>query len=256
MSPLRNAFWAQIVGVLTAAAAIKIVSPQLFSQPLICAVLQGAIAAVTSYKLAAARWWTPIHLGFLPLAVIANQLGIPPFVWLGAFLLFFLLFWRTDKSQVPLFLTNARAAQEIAGLLPDKPLSFLDLGCGTGSLIRFLAKARPDCRFTGIEHAPLPYLLAKTRNLYQPNVTIRYGNFWGENLGLYQVVYAFLSPVPMTKLWQKSCAEMTTGALLISNSFDIHDVASHAVVEVPDRRSTRLYCYHPTADKNQLHDKC
>ena len=243
MSPLRNAFLAQIVGAVTTAATINILYPKLFLQPLICAILQGTIAAVTSYKIGAARWWIPIHLCFLPLAIGANQLGIPPITWLGAFLLFFMLFWRTDKSQVPLFLTNAKAARSVAGLLPRGQKLVVDLGCGTGSLIKYLAVSRPESHFVGIEHAPLPFLIAWVRSRGITNLQVQYGNFWNENLGRYQVVYAFLSPVPMPELWAKACGEMSPQSLLISNSFKIPGVSPSRVIDVLDRRRTRLLCY-------------
>jgi hypothetical protein len=243
MSPLRTALLAQLLGGFIAAAAIQLLNPQLFAVPAAWAVGQGLCAALVSYKLEAPRWWLPIHLGFLPLAVAANRLGIPPLAWLGAFLLLFLLFWRTDKSQVPLFLTNQRTAQAIADLLPATPCSCIDLGCGTGSLLKFLAAARPECTFLGVEHAPLPFLLAWLRSRRTPNLVIRYGDFWQEDLGKHQTVYAFLSPVPMARLWQKLCSEMAENSLLISNSFEIpHVVANHATI-VPDRRRSRLFCY-------------
>ncbi len=244
MSPLRTALLSQLLGVLIAAAAAQILYPKAFLLPTVWATGQGTCAALVSYKLGAPRWWLPIHLGFLPLVVAANRLGVPPLAWLGGFLLLFMLFWRTDKSRVPLFLTNTRAAQAVAELIPAQTCHCIDLGCGTGSLLKVLATTRPDCTFVGMEHAPLPFLLAWLRSRNVANLTIRYGDFWRLDLSQYQVVYAFLSPVPMPKLWQKSCIEMTPNSLVISNSFEIPSVQAKQLVVVPDRRRTRLYCYY------------
>jgi len=249
MSPRRTAVLAQLIGSIIAAATTQILYPWLFTQPALWAIAQGICAALVSYKLGASRWWIPIHLGFLPLAVAAGQLGIPPLTWLGGFVLLLLLFWRIDKSQVPLYLTNHRTARAAADLLPASSCNFIDLGCGTGSLLHYLAKNHPNFAFVGIEHAPLPFLRAWLRGLRTPNLTIRYGDFWHEDLGSYQVVYAFLSPVPMTRLWQKARAEMSPHSLLISNSFEISDTTPLRIVEVPDRRRTRLFCYSPAAGK-------
>lgn len=249
MSPPKTALLSQLFGGLIAAAAIQIAYPKLFALSAVCAASQGACAALVSHKLGAPRWWTAIHLGFFPLIVAAVQLGIPPLVWLGGFVLLLLLFWRTDKGQVPLYLSNRRTVCAIADMLPAGPCSFIDLGCGTGSLLHYLAKARPDSTFAGIEHAPLPFLLAWLRSLRSPNLTVHYGNFWHENLCDYQVVYAFLSPVPMAELWRKALLEMAPHSLLISNSFGIPGVAPDQTVEVPDRRRTRLLCYSPAAGK-------
>ncbi|HWU85452.1 MAG TPA: class I SAM-dependent methyltransferase, partial [Rhodocyclaceae bacterium] len=119
----------------------------------------------------------------------------------------------------------------------------LDLGCGDGHLLQRLAAARPDCRYTGIEHAPLPWLLAKLRHLRRPNVTIRYGNFWQLDLDAFDVVYAFLSPAPMPALADKVAAGMAPGKLLISNSFLVPGCVPDQVVAVDDRRQSRLFCY-------------
>lgn len=247
MSPLRSALLAQILGGLVAAAAIQIIYPKLLSSPAMWSSVQGACAALISYKLGAPRWWLFIHLVFLPLVVAANRLAAPPLTWLGGFILLLLLFWRTDREQVPLFLTNKRTAHAVAELLPATPCACIDLGCGTGALLGLLAKSRPDSTFVGIEHAPLPFLVAWLRSLSLPNLTIRYGDFWRENLDAYQFVYVFLSPVPMPRLWHKACAEMTPNGILVSNSFEIPGILANRSITVPDRRRTRLFCYLPQA---------
>jgi SAM-dependent methyltransferase len=146
---------------------------------------------------------------------------------------------------VPLYLTNRATAEALLKLLPATSCRVLDLGCGDGGLLRRLAAARPDCIFTGIEHAPLTALLARLRNLWRANVTIRRGDFWQEPLGGYAVVYAFLSPAPMLELWSKAGAEMAPGALLVSNSFEVPGIEPETTVTVADRRNTHLYLYHP-----------
>jgi hypothetical protein len=69
------------------------------------------------------------------------------------------------------------------------------------------------------------------------------GDFWHHPLGPYDMVYAFLSPLPMPRLWEKAKAEMRPGSLLVSNSFPVPDVEPQRVIEIADRRGTRLYCY-------------
>jgi SAM-dependent methyltransferase len=214
-----------------------------WQHPLVPALIQGTTAALIAYLQRAPRWWLPIHLGFAPLAVIVQGFDIAPGWFLGAFILLLLVFWRTDQSRVPLFLTNRRTATALAALLPAASIKVIDLGCGAGGLLRHLAKARPDCRFVGIEHAPLPWLLAFLRTRGMDNVSIRRGDFWQESLAGYDLVYAFLSPAPMPRLWQKARTEMAPGALLISNSFAVPDTEATKVIEVADRRATRLYLY-------------
>jgi len=248
-SPLRSAILAQILGSLMAAALVQLGWPRLWLMPLAAACIQGGCAALASYKLDAPPWWLGIHLVFAPLIVAAGTLDIAPAWYLAGFALLLLVFWRTDQSRVPLYLTNATAAAAVAKLLPPQPCHVVDLGCGNGALLRHLAQARPDCEFLGLEHAPLPWAWARLTTLRLPNVYIRYGDFWPQQLGLFDVVYAFLSPVPMPRLWAKASAEMRSGSLLVSNSFAVPDVAAERSVAVSDRRGTRLYLYRPGDSK-------
>ncbi len=211
--------------------------------PYILALLQGGIAAMISLRQRVPPWWLLIHLAFAPLAVAVQRLDIAPGWFLVVFVLLLLVFWRTDKSRVPLYLSNRTTAAALLKLLPTTPIKVLDLGCGDGGLLCRLAKARPDCRFSGIEHAPLPWLVARLRAIGLPNVTIRRGDFWQEPLGDYGLIYAFLSPAPMPRLWEKACSELKNGAVLVSNSFAVPDVAANSTIAVADRRATRLYLY-------------
>lgn len=242
MSPLPTAAIAQILGGLATLVFAKLV-PDIWHLPLGMAAFQGGCAAVVSRALKAPAWWQAIHLIFLPLVVAASRLGIAPAWYLAAFTLLFLVYWRTDRSRVPLYLSNKATAAALAGLLPPGPCQVLDLGCGTGGLLRHLARARPDCWFLGIEHAPLPWLWAwlGARNL--DNCLIRYGDFWNQPLGGCDLAYAFLSPAPMARLGEKAAAEMKPGALLVSNSFPLPEQLPDRTLELDDRRSTRLYCY-------------
>ena len=242
-SPLRTAVLAQLFGVAIAAALIKLIYPQLLALPLAAAALQGACAALASHKLGAPRWWLAIHLGFLPAALWLSAWDIAPTWYLLAFALLASIYWRTDRSQVPLYLSNSKTAGALAALLPQRPLNIADLGCGDGGLLRRLARLRPDCCYVGCEHAPLPWLWAKLSTLSHSNVRICYGDFWRRDLGEFDVVYAFLSPVPMARLMAKVGAEMRPGTLFVSNSFAVPGGVPGQVVVVDDRRRTQLYCY-------------
>jgi SAM-dependent methyltransferase len=243
--PLRKALQAQVFASVGVGLLIQLLAPSLWETPLAAAALQGIVAALLSYRLNAPPWWLPIHLLFMPMAVVANTLPVPPLAWLAAFGLLLLVFWRTDRSRVPLYLTNNTAARALADLLPATPGTVIDCGCGDGGLLRQLARLRPDCQFVGIEHAPLPWLWARIAALGEPNILIRYGDFWKQHLGLFDLVYVFLSPAPMPQFWEKAGAEMKPGALLVSNSFAVPGESPERVIEVEDRRRTRLYCYRP-----------
>ena len=244
-SPVAGAIAAQGLGSLLALALFFFIMPEVLRHPLPAAAVQGSCAAIASHWLRAPKWWQAIHLLFLPLVVLAQSLQLPPWLWLVGFVLLLLIFWRTDRSRVPLYLSNATTASTLATLLPATPSYVLDAGCGDGGLLLRLARARPDCEFVGIEHAPLPWLWARLRASAQTNLHIRHGDFWRQPLAPFDLVYAFLSPTPMPRFWLKAVEEMRPGTRLVSNSFAVPDIEPEQVIGVTDRRATRLYCYRP-----------
>lgn len=246
---LRHALLAQLGGllivVLVALALVRVAHVEIAGILTVMAMLQGGVAAMISLRQKAPGWWLLIHLGFAPLAVVVQGLQLAPGWYLIGFLLLLTIFWRTDQSRVPLYLTNRATTLAVLDLLPQASIRIIDLGCGTGSLLSRLAHARPDCHFVGIEHAPLPWLVARLRTSGLPNVTVHRGDFWRESLSTYNFIYAFLSPAPMPRLWEKARTEMTPDAQLVSNSFNVPGVPTLQEVRVDDHRRTRLYCYRP-----------
>ena len=241
-SPLRHAILCQLAGVLLAGAGAGLWRG--LALPLLAwALVQGVVAMLVAIAFGLPRWWWLISLAFGPLAVLALGLGVPPWVWLAAFTLLLLVFWRTDASRVPLYMSNAATARALETLLPDGPCRVMDLGCGDGRLLRHLARARPDSHFVGMEHAPLTWAWAWLMALRLGNLDIRYGSFWRHPLAGYQLVYAFLSPVPMPLLWAKVSSELAPGALLVSNSFEVPDQPCSTELRVADSRQTRLLVY-------------
>jgi SAM-dependent methyltransferase len=210
------------------------------------AFLQGCAAALAASLMRSARWWLPIHCVFTPLILAASSLDWPPWVWLAAFAALVLVYWSSFRTQVPLFLTNRQTAAVLAGLLPSGPVSVLDLGCGIGSLLVALARLRPDARLTGIETAPVPFVLSCLRR--QPSITVLRGDFFAHSWAEYALVYAFLSPVPMAAVWEKARREMKAGSLLVSNSFGIPGREPDRILEVADRRGTRLLVFEIRSD--------
>ena len=207
--------------------------------------LIGVAAALTGIGIGVGKAWLPLNIG-LPFAVFGAQtLAIPSWVFLFSFALLALVYSNSARGRVPLYLTNAKTCAAIASLLPSRPHQFADLGCGLGGVVLGLARMRRDSHFVGIESAPIPLLIAGLRAaLVAPsNTRLRCQDFWKADLGEYDVVYCFLSPVPMADLYRKARAEMQPGSRLISNSFAVPDVAPTGIVDVADRRGTRLFIW-------------
>ena len=147
------------------AFAVTLLAVRLFGlQPslLIFALLCGLLAMCFSYLAGLARWWLAIQLAFAPALVLMLTLDIPPGLFLAAFLIMLAVYWSTYQTQVPLYLSSNKVWHALEALLPapqsDKTFRFIDLGSGLGGVLTYLARARPDGHYTGVESAPLPLL--------------------------------------------------------------------------------------------------
>jgi len=133
------------------------------------------------------------------------------------------LFWSTYRTQVPYYPSRPSLLPFVRDLLPaGKPIQFIDIGSGLGGLVLSLAKARGDCRFAGVEIAPLPWCVSYLRaKLGGSKASFRLQNYLELNLRDYDFVFAYLSPAAMPALWQKAKSEMRPGSTLLSYEFVI-----------------------------------
>jgi SAM-dependent methyltransferase len=208
-------------------------------------VLTALLAGLLSYQSELPRWWLIIHILFLPAMAMVYSLGLPAWVFLLAFVFLFAVYGGVFSSRVPLYLSGLPACQALENLMPvEKNFYFLDIGCGTGSVLCYLDKRFPFGMFHGVETAPIPFVISWVRSkLNKAQFQVRYQNMWQVDLAPYDVVYAFLSPQPMPDLWQKVQREMQPGSIFISNSFTVPDVEPDEVVELNSGRATALFVW-------------
>lgn len=252
--PSLVALFSQVAATLI---TLMLVAPVLASLkleiPLIAnAIIQGGIAAFLGSRLGLASWWLPINLLFSPALAATLSFDIAPSWFLAAFVLLFLVYWSVFRSQVPLYLSSRKAWVAVGELLPGKPgVKFLDLGAGLGGMLSYLNARHPHGNFSGMEIAPLPFVLGWIRKIASGgNYSLRWGDFWAFSLAEQDAVYAYLSPVPMARLWCKVCEEMPSGSRFISNTFPVPGVEPERVVELDDFHHSRLYVYRvPTRQK-------
>ena len=250
---------------------------------LLFALLCGTLAATFSRIAGLARWWLFIQLLFIPALVLVLSLGLPPNFFLVVFLILLVVYWSTFRTQVPLYLSSRRIWQAMELLLPIQPPSpvgggvggegaiceqganysersltpalsrregepsftFMDLGSGIGGVLTHLARVRPDGRYYGVEAAPLPFCWSwlRIRLGGYRNCQVKWGSLWDCDLAQYDVVFAYLSPVPMDELWQKARLEMRPGTVFISNTFTVADHPPQQTFTVDDLHHSTLYIW-------------
>jgi SAM-dependent methyltransferase len=238
--PLLRAMLAQIAAALLLAAYLHLVDKPSLS-PL---AIQAIAAAAFGQALRLPCWWLPINAASVPGVVAVRSLVIAPVWFLAAFCLLLVIFWNTYRTRVPLYLSSRSACARLAQLLPsDASVRVLDLGCGFGGVIRALRQLRPRAEIIGLESAPLPSWVAKLRLRGDALSLVERRNFWDEDLVRYDVVYAFLSPEPMERLWRKVRSQMRPNTLFVSNTFAVPDVAPDLTLPLSPNGTRVLYVW-------------
>ncbi|MBD8527970.1 class I SAM-dependent methyltransferase [Pseudomarimonas arenosa] len=191
-------------------------------------------SALLSRWLGLPIWWVAINALMPLLVILALRSQAAPGIWLMLGLAMLLLFGASFQSRVPLWLSGARVRRALPSLLPQRPQGcFLDLGAGLAGPAMAVQRARPGWRVDATEWAPLPYLIGALRlRLAGLPVRWRRRDLWQIDLADYDVVYAYLSPAPMSKLWAKCCQEMRPGSLLISYRFAVPQQLPSQTIEL------------------------
>ena len=113
-----------------------------------------------------------------------------------------------------------------------------DLGSGDGRVVIELAKA--GAKAQGYEINPL-LVLASRKNIKNAGVlsqaSIRWKNFWTEDLSSFQVITLFGMPHMMRKLQEKLHRELKPGARVISHQFMFPDWPVY-------QQESQLYLYN------------
>ncbi len=226
------------------------VAPYFFPPPYsyeILVFIQALLAVLISRWIGLPMWWLFIQFLLSIGLYIGMAIEFNP-VW--ALLLFgvlWLLFRNAITERVPLYLTNQttrqalkKAAKELSHTQPK--IHFMDLGCGLGGNVVFMSQQHGVVQSHGVETAFIPYAFSKLYSRIGGGEVFAQ-DIWKTDLSDYHLVYAFLSPEPMPKLWQKVLKEMPKGSVFISNSFAVPNVEPSDIWQLPDGRETILYIY-------------
>ncbi len=219
--------------------------------------IQSVGAVALSYIFRLRLWWIIIQLVAPFAIVLALIFNVPTWLYPLAFFALLLFYWNSADERVPLYLSNKTTWKALGDILDEdllesnqqgkdnKPFRFVDLGCGFSGTLVTLARRFPQHNFTGVETAPVPYLVSIIRCWISGlnNVNIQRKSLWSVDLSGYQYVYAFLSPEPMPRLYKKITAEMPGGSKFISNSFNVPESPASKTLILNDRRETELHIW-------------
>ncbi|MCB0338032.1 MAG: class I SAM-dependent methyltransferase [Bdellovibrionales bacterium] len=235
----------QICGLSLAIFLRAELLPETFLATLLAHCLQALAAYLVARLLRVPKSWQIFNLLLVPGAFLVIASNVDSLTLLAILLLLFLIYLPTFWTRVPYYPTSIQMYDAILTVLPnDKTFTFIDLGCGFGHMLEYLAKNRPKGKFIGVEIGILPYLVSKARFLLQPKLDtiIKLRSFWNLRFTDYDFVYAFLAPGPMPRLWGKVKDEMKPNSVFLVNSFSV-DAPANNVISVNDKRKTKLYCY-------------
>jgi hypothetical protein len=198
---------------------------------------------VLSRWLALPVWWLWIQALF-PLALyVGFTQTLVSTTWFGGIALFLLLiFSAVLGDRVPLYLTNAKTHKALVALAEAYQVhSMADLGAGLGGVVRALAAVGVQAQ--GVEYSPVLATIARAWCAWFGLGRVYQGDLWLADIRAVDMVYVFLSPVPMSRLWEKAQKEMKSGSILVSNSFPVEGVEPDDVWQLNDGRETLLYIY-------------
>lgn len=206
-------------------------------------LIQAVVSSAVSCKFGLPCWWRWIQF-FLPIGLyIGVLIEFNPIWALILFVLVWLIFSNAFKERVPLYLTNNTTREALKTLVKRKRnIRFLDLGCGLGGNVAFMSQQKSVIESHGVETAPVPYIISKFITSFRGGRTFAM-DIWKTELAYYDVVYAFLSPEPMPRLWEKVKDEMLPGSIFVSNSFAVPNIEPSEIWELSDERKTILYIY-------------
>ena len=149
----------------------------------------------------------------------------------------------SDFFGVPFVPTRNRSLERIlAPITLSKKDVFYDLGSGDGRLPFYMAK-NYGLKAIGVELNPLLYFYSrlKKRLFKVKNVEFLRANFFDVSLKKASVIYVFLFPEVVNKLYSKILMECKKGTIIISHGFRIKPLENKKVMTLPQKPFTTYY---------------
>ncbi len=192
------------------------------------AALAGVLAMGMGWRLLPA-WWRGVLL-LAPL-VMWGGLQIHPGWFLAAAVVLLLVQFNAIRHRVPLYRSGRAVIDALDGeIRRHGGHQLADMGCGDAHVITALAKRFPDVRFVGYETAPLLYLVARWRCRRLANCRVVFRDFWRPSWSDHDMVFTFLSPEPMLRVWRKCQREQPEGGALYTLAFEVPRVEAESMI--------------------------
>jgi hypothetical protein len=210
-------------------------------------IMQSLVATAIAHRLRMAVWWRWIHF-FFPLSIwCMSVVHISSAFYLAGFIVTLTLYWTTFKTQVPFYPSRPAVWKALLLLIQKQyahqSVRVIDIGSGLGDTSMYLAKFRQQDQVEGIEIAPLPWMISIVRAKFnQSRAKFTMGSYEHLDFGQYDVIFAYLSPAAMMRLWEKASQEMRKGSLLVSLEFEIPNVVPTKIIH-SGQHSPKMYVW-------------
>lgn len=120
---------------------------------------------------------------------------------------------------VPTPMTAVNKMIKAANLKPGQIV--YDIGCGDGRIVHIASKNH-NVKATGFELSPFVYLLARIRKFFwRSKAKIKFSDFKKHNLSDADVIFCYLLPDTLAKLYPKLAQELKPGTRVVSYAFPI-----------------------------------
>lgn len=166
------------------------------------------------------------------------------------FTLGMVLFFSTPFfSSVPFIPVRKKVLSDIISALNLSNQSVLyDLGCGNGRVLFAVSKIYKNLHCVGVEKAPFPFLLAKSRCFFIGNkkVSISYKDIFKTNVSSATHVFLYLLPKVMDNLLPKLEKELKPGTRVVSCDFQFKNKKASLVLDLKAKSyqlNHKLYIY-------------
>lgn len=214
--------------------------------PLGLGLLAGLLPALMVLRFAPPGWRRVVVLAGLPLSalLVLGAAAVPAWAWLAAAAALLVIYPIQSWRDAPLFPTPRDALVDLPGHVPlGEGARALDAGSGMGDGLIALRRAYPAVTLVGVEGGCLMAFLSRLRlrRVGVRRAEILRGDFWHADWSGFDLVYLFQRPETMSRAWAKACAEMKTGAWMVSLEFEVPAVKARARLTCPDGRTLWVY---------------